>query len=364
MYKNAEVVLREKNNLSVAAMRNSIALNRIEQRARRVKTMVHILSPNSRSQEHVVLHESQGDHESENDRLRSDEQKMRLRLLQSAALVPLDAQAKARPLDREFIDAQIQKVKVATDLGPEWEARFKEITSRPGMKRKKKKATISQATKDILEKKLAAAIKDDYKAKSTNMVAQKTESFGKKTLTTRALLPFYKLEDVRKFMDIFAKVDEDFSGDLDINEWVKLFSSLNQNISAQEARMIFMKVDTNGDGFLSMAELAPVVFNKATKEQLKAIIAYAESEIVRKHTGMATVTISELEQLFESYDADNIGFVVVSLIRERIRAMQLPEQVQFFFMDSILDIADDEMVNFVEFSRMFKSLIAKEEARK
>ena len=48
------------------------------------------------------------------------------------------------------------------------------------------------------------------------------------------------------------QVDEDFSGDLDIHEWVKLFSSINQNIPAQEARMIFMKVDKNGDGYLSM----------------------------------------------------------------------------------------------------------------
>lgn len=51
-------------------------------------------------------------------------------------------------------------------------------------------------------------------------------------------------------------------GDLDIHEWVRLFATINHNIPAQEARMIFMKVDRDADGFISMKDLIPVVFNK------------------------------------------------------------------------------------------------------
>jgi len=92
----------------------------------------------------------------------------------------------------------------------------------------------------------------------------------KPTLTTRMLLPYYKLEAVHQFMDIFAKVvhscfrhttdniatfahsmaclqrtpqvDENFSGDLDVNEWIRLFTSLNESVPVLEARMIFMKI--------------------------------------------------------------------------------------------------------------------------
>ncbi|RYG66230.1 EF-hand domain-containing protein [archaeon] len=54
-------------------------------------------------------------------------------------------------------------------------------------------------------------------------------------------------------------MDENFSGDLDVNEWIRLFTSLNQAVPVQEARMIFLKIDKDNDGHLSMRELIPVV---------------------------------------------------------------------------------------------------------
>jgi hypothetical protein len=72
-------------------------------------------------------------------------------------------------------------------------------------------------------------------------------------------------------MDIFAKVDENFSGDLDVNEWIRLFTSLNESVPVLEARMIFMKIDKDSDGFLTMRELIPVVFNKATQVSATAV---------------------------------------------------------------------------------------------
>lgn len=39
-----------------------------------------------------------------------------------------------------------------------------------------------------------------------------------------------------------AQVDENFSGDLDVNEWIRLFTSLNESVPVLEARMIFMKI--------------------------------------------------------------------------------------------------------------------------
>ena len=46
------------------------------------------------------------------------------------------------------------------------------------------------------------------------------------------------MESVHQFLDIFAKVDENFSGDLDIHEWIRLFTSLDESIPVQEARMV------------------------------------------------------------------------------------------------------------------------------
>jgi Ca2+-binding EF-hand superfamily protein len=331
-------------------------------KAAQVKNMVVCVSQVNSSDENLVQGDGKGnDFESETDKLRTEEQKMKLRLLQSAAMVPPEAAAKARPLDMAFVNSRIEKLQEAVNNGPEWEARFKEIT---GKTLKKKRVAFTQAAKDILEKKLADAIKEEYEARSKMLAKEVDRELIKKSLTTRVLLPFYKLHDVKHFMDIFAKVDEDFSGDLDMDEWCKLFSTLNQNITNNDARMIFLKIDQNNDGFLSMSDLIPVVFSKATKEQQKLILAYAETEIIRKHSGMTTINIVELEQLFVTYDVNNVGFVEVSLIRERIRAMNLPEAVQFSFMDSILEIADDDMLSLVEFMRVFKLYISKDIVKK
>ena len=60
-----------------------------------------------------------------------------------------------------------------------------------------------------------------------------------------------------------------------MTEWVTLFSKINKNVSAQEARLIFMQIDKNGCGAVSLAELVPVIFSKGTRHQIKLITQYA-----------------------------------------------------------------------------------------
>ena len=60
-----------------------------------------------------------------------------------------------------------------------------------------------------------------------------------------------------------------------MSEWVNLFGKLDKNVSAQEARLIFMQIDRNGSGAVSLAELVPVVFSKASRQQIKMITHYA-----------------------------------------------------------------------------------------
>jgi hypothetical protein len=73
-----------------------------------------------------------------------------------------------------------------------------------------------------------AAASEDAKASDDKKIA----------ISTRALLPYYTMDSVNQFLDIFAKVDENFSGDLDIHEWIRLFTSLDESIPVQEARMV------------------------------------------------------------------------------------------------------------------------------
>ena len=194
--------------------------------------------------------------------------------------------------------------------------------------------------------------------RSTGVEAKNKDNTVK--LDTRQLLPYYKAEDVRHFMDIFTKVDVDFSGDLDMNEWIKLFSSINDTVPINEARSIFMKFK-NEDGFLTVNELVPVVFSKANKEQIKLITKFCQAEVMTGVVEKTTLTFNDVDQLFEIFDLDNINFVSVNYIKERIAEMNLPEAVNMSFLGQVKDIDDDEMLNHREFNRLFKAHINKTE---
>lgn len=425
MYKNAEKLLNEKANVSKSSIRSAVTLTRIDQNIRKVHSMIHLIQPPSHDE--VILPKNNMEtgeafasrNEDDPNKLRQEENRMKIRLMKSAALVPAEALASLRPLDRGSIDRWVSKMNHALEQTAD-----SKKAGYYNSKKHKKRETISQAMIMNLERKLAIAIKGEFRARlvaqnkrkpntangeddqstandslkglddsKPNTAESQSEEIGlgattpaevvndiaetasqtdsevavatdgKKTfsLTTRQLLPYYKLETVHQFMDIFAKVDENFSGDLDVNEWIKLFSSLNESVPEQEARMIFMKIDKDNDGVLSMRELIPVVFNKASKDQQRLIIQYAEMELTKKVDADSApkVTGTDLEFLFEAYDSENVGFVDVVVIKDRIRRMRISEQALFFFMEMIADMADDEMVNLVEFKRLFKPFTAK-----
>lgn len=301
---------------------------------------------------------------------------MQIRLMQSASLVPRGAPV--RPLDKDGIAAMMKKFKGITETSAD--------KAREEQAMRRKKNVITQTMRDRLEMKFEQSIRDAYKYRKIMMLpssirqAEESEKEaaakaaeaqaqgigigpapapGRIKLTTRALLPYYTLDDVVHFMETFSKVDEDFSGDLDINEWVRLFSSINAHMSEHESRMIFMKIDKNGDGFVNMRELVPIIFSRATKAQQKMIIDYSAHEMVKKHDGITYMTPTDMEQLFECYDVSHIGYVSVALLRERVQQFGLSEPAWFLFLDNICGAADDEMVNQAEFSRLLKSYIEK-----
>jgi len=344
MYKNADLVIqsREKTSQSGTVL-GVIAKARVEQSAAKIGPMTHVIKHGAQVLKEVAMpsDDKKADDFYSN---KTEEQLMQIRLLQSKELAASTGRL-PRPLDMDQLATLTKKVETALDLGPEYE-RLRDLKS----KRSKKKSGISLASKNMLERKLMLAIKDIHRP-----VTESKRSTEKKiTLTNKMLLPFYKVEDVRHYMDIFTAVDIDFSGDLDINEWIKLFTSMDKSQSAHEARMIFMQLNRAGDGVLTSKDLIPIIFNKASREQMNLIMAYVESEIIQKRNDEHCLSLAEVAQLFECYDVDAIGFVPVETIRDRIRAMQLPEVAHFAFMDSIAKMEEDEMLNEQEFNRVLR----------
>jgi WD40 repeat protein len=460
-YRNADLVLNEKDNLNKDKMRNAITLGRIEHNVKKIGSMVHLLDPLHVDDVKIPLESKAKEYK---EKMLQEDRKMQVRLLQSSTRVPdlensikdadvgsinfhtlnkfrgaalkktalAEASKKAaqnnlmdrngpwdedpkppaldakhlnnisflsqlgnvrRPLDKNSVGSILGRVAYAVDPVHHNEADQRYSYSSSGMGTTNVKQNMPQAAKQALIKKLRNAIKDEYNEKMRQqqvrerqierMAAEKEvidaiiESGGdpntisrqatpardspvKVVLDTRALLPFYKAEDVRHFMDIFVKVDEDFSGDLDMEEWVRLFAGMNQSVQDQEARSIFMKFK-NEKGFLTVHELIPVVFSKATKEQMKLILRFCLAEIMKPESEIVVLTFHEVDQLFEIYDVDNVGFVSVGFFKEKIREMPLHESMILEFLSTIAEIDDDEMVNHREFARMFKHLVSKSE---
>ncbi|CAE7525748.1 unnamed protein product, partial [Symbiodinium microadriaticum] len=248
-------------------------------------------------------------------------------------------QGAKKQINKERVAALLAKINDAENSSvPDWEIRQQKVkVGRVNKKILNRSNTAAQIAMALLEKKLSAAIRNNYRDDVDSLA-------DKKMLTTRILLPFYKMSDVKHFLDIFQKVDEDYSGDLDPDEWCKFFTSLNKTVTEQQARAIFNRVDVHGDGFLSIRDLIPVVFSKASKEVRSVIVTYVEAEVSkRKIVGKDFLKESDLQLLFQHYDENVVGFVPVSLLRDKVRAMQLPEVASYEVLASMKEMEDDEM---------------------
>ena len=377
-YKNAEKCLNERDNIKKDKMRHAITLKRIESNVKRLGPMVHLVDPMQVDDVAIPDDNPQKEFQKKMD---LQMRKMQLRLMASHNIVESeDLDGSRRLLDKKYVKKVLDRVDAAVDPShhDKWDLKYASSS-----RRNKTEQNLPQEAKAALEKKVRAALRDEYNARIRKEEKQKEhevsklmkkkssidvsveleekESSGKEkklSLDTRALLPYYKAEDVRYFMDIFTKVDEDFSGDLDMNEWIKLFSTLSSGVSVQEARSIFMKFK-NEDGLLTVNELVPVVFNKATKDQHKMIIKFCQAEIMKSTEDITYLTFNDIDSFFESLDNTNLGFVAVMAIREKIRSFQLPESCIIGFLNTFKDIEDDEMVNSIEFGRLFKNYISR-----
>ena len=109
---------------------------------------------------------------------------------------------------------------------------------------------------------------------------------------------------------------------------------------------------------LSVSDLVPIVFSKGDKQLFELLSNYLEEQIANAGLkGKDGVTILEMEALFECYDVHHIGYISVSLLREKIKSMRLPVSAMGLVTASFVDYEDDELLNVAEFIRVFNSFI-------
>lgn len=360
MYANAKKIInRRGGRISKSRAQHVVSVARIKQSIRHAGEMIHvppspnhdalILPPLSALEVRSGKHASEEDDDDDDDSTQVSLDAMKFKRRQTMILDKMKMEK--RVLNKEKLKALMDKVSDAMITGISEE----EIRGTKKLEMKERERLLlrrldSNCQIYTLEKRLMNAIRAHFRDGEVVKAP--------KLLTNRMLLPFYKLADVQHFLDIFQKVDEDYSGDLDPNEWVKFLTTLNKTISTQQARSVFMQVDVNNNGVLSIRDLIPVVFSKANKETQRNIIKYVDSEVSkRKNNEKDAFNESDLEKLFEIYDTNVVGFIPISLVRDKIRGMQLAEEIHFTILRSIQDMEDDEMVNLLEFQRIFRPYI-------
>jgi Ca2+-binding EF-hand superfamily protein len=365
MYKHANNVIKEKNKISSVSSqmnaRHGIALKRLKQNVTKVGQMTQQAESTYNvdiSLPSISLND-EDDEESNSGQTQPKDSSIRSRVENASAL---QEQGEKRMPDAEKIEKIMKKVMEAeNDSIPEWELasnRKRELRLKKSARRRRTdNAQHSQRTIVALERKLALAIKRRHSDEGDGNDESSTQ---KVVLRPRDLVPNYKLADVRNFLDGFFRVDKNLSGLLDVDEWVEFFLTMNKSMTAQAARQLFSHVDTNRDGVLSLHELVPVIFSEATSSQVSLILKYIDEEVTRN---MKTYRKDEIYKedmaiLFETYDADNIGYIKVQLVRDKLAQFRLPVAAQLAFTQKLKDMEDGDMVNLPEFTRMFISYMS------
>ena len=115
------------------------------------------------------------------------------------------------------------------------------------------------------------------------------------------------MDEVKHFYSCFSHVDKDMSGEIDVDEWQHFLTGMDQDMSPTDSRRLFMHIDANHNGVISMDEICKVVFNKASPEQLRTMVNVMErSSADKRHMSAKREDFSrnDLRQLFILYDEE------------------------------------------------------------
>lgn len=372
MYKNANHIINSKNKVASMSSnmnaRHSLASLRLKQEISKAGPMTQSLSLYSDDISMPTL--SLQDPEEIKGPIKEDTASHTSISEQSTLVNELSVETesekgseKKNTLDMARLDRLHKKVKDAqTETLPTWEADLKAKKSKLKKSKSQYEANISQhshVTVSALERKLVSCIKLYHADDSGGDASSHSE---KNSLRTRDLIPNYKLSDVNNCLNAFFRVDKNLSGCLDIEEWVEFFLTINEKMSAHAARQLFLHVDKNGDGLLSLRELVPVMFSKATPSQVSLILKHIDSEIAKSKTDSKleekAVLKEDMSVLFEAYDVDKINYIRVQLIRDKLMRFQLPVAAQLAFNEKLKGTEDDDMVNIAQFTRIFMTYLS------
>ncbi|GMH51681.1 hypothetical protein TL16_g01060 [Triparma laevis f. inornata] len=174
--------------------------------------------------------------------------------------------------------------------------------------------------------------------------------------------PNYTLDEVKHFYNCFSYVDQDMSGEIDVDEWQQFLTGMDQEMTATDSRRLFMHIDANHNGVIDMAEICKVVFNRANPDQLRVMVNVMEKTTAAKRvikTKRDDFSRNDLRQLFNIYDEENEKVVSVKKLQSAFMVLGIPPRnIQKIFEGSGIDMVGGSM-DAEEFVDLFHSYLKK-----
>lgn len=375
MYRNANQLIGAKKAKTSASDRHQVAMSLIKHTARRHEgTMLSCLDPLQAFNDNIVIPGSQGDENpselgppaplailprSRAAGRRSGVVSMTISTDSNATITTSNTgdDSSIRVIDRMRVASWIQKVTDAEEGAiPEWEARDtrrREDLDRKH-KRKMRQETVAHThhVMKMLENKLIKSVVSFHAALGDDDPAKAAET---KPITTRDLLPYYRADDFKNFFNVYLCVDEEFRGELNIKQWVHFFSKMKKTVSKKTAYLLFTDIDKDADGKLTVQDLVEFIFSKADARQLELMKSNI-MKVIRKNqaVGVSGITKAEVNQIFEYYDEDFVGYVKLRNLKDRLKSFNLPAAANVSIYANFEDLYDDDMISSTEFVRLFK----------
>ena len=168
--------------------------------------------------------------------------------------------------------------------------------------------------------------------------------------------PNYTVDEIKHFYSCFSFVDQDMSGEIDVDEWQQFLNGMDQQMSPTDARRLFMHIDANHNGVIDMSEISKVVFNRATPEQLKVMINVMTNQTQmqkRLNQSKREFTRNDLRELFKLYDENDEKRLSVAKLKSAFTILSVPgDVVEGLFEERGIDVVTGD-IDADEFTDIF-----------
>lgn len=153
------------------------------------------------------------------------------------------------------------------------------------------------------------------------------------------MLPDEALRELKHAFDLF---DRNGDGYISVQELATVFHSLGQSLTASELQLLLQDIDTDGDGRIDFTEFVTMM-TANSKEGTEA-------------SGTESTANAELTETFRIFDRNGDGKISRAELKQALQNLgQAPTDNELALMMRAADLNGDGFIDFAEFCQLFNN---------